>query len=208
MNKLLGFLRQIPKQVWYGMLFPFAFFSLYIFWLPLQEYGFFAILTFDVGFILMMFIVLLIIGPVSIMMYIIPKYRQTSKKIIVFTMVSAIFVTPSIDLGFKIRDYEFQRLAKRSDILIDAIRKFEVDQGKFPNNLQELVPQYLEQYPQTNMAAYPNYGYSVHEKGWSLDVPCGFGLLNWDVFIYESSGDYTGINDHTTKMGKWVYVHE
>ncbi|NBV07247.1 MAG: hypothetical protein EBS06_08475 [Proteobacteria bacterium] len=105
---------------------------------------------------------------------------------------------------------EFHKLADRSEHLIVAINSFKQDNGELPNDLQQLIPKYLDKYPTTNMEAYPNYNYSKAKNGesFSLIVECPIGIVNWDKFIYESNEDYSRFSSSAERVGKWLYFHE
>ncbi|MCZ6598532.1 MAG: hypothetical protein O7B99_12895 [Planctomycetota bacterium] len=116
----------------------------------------------------------------------------------------------------KVRARSFRALAERSQPLVDAIARYHRHQDFPPSSLAALVPEYLDEIPGTGIDPYPEYRYLVLEEGsrfetpWELRVPCGRGLLNWDVFVYWPSEEYPSAMYGGTveRMGAWAYVHE
>ncbi|GAA5494490.1 hypothetical protein Rhal01_00651 [Rubritalea halochordaticola] len=123
----------------------------------------------------------------------------------------------SVLIGNKIRMAEFAALAKRSAPLVTAIADYTAQHGSPPENLQELVPQYLEEVPRTGIMAYPEYKYEVapqaeryHSNPWVLYIPCTSGGLNWDEFVYLPQQNYDAemSHDYYERVHDWGYLHE
>ena len=204
------YFRIITKPVILGSMITFFLISILGSWLPSQAYGlpyipigvdtamFFVIISWIVSF----FLLLLIFSK---------KLRWVSIASFFFLISSMIAFSPALHLGNSLRMYEFTNLAKRSEPLIDAINSYKTTEGILPSKLEDLVPKYLKEFPTTKMAEYSQYSYSKSKENkgeWSLYVPCGQGVLNWDQFIYHSNQDYSRIGDSITKTGDWVYYHE
>ena len=68
-----------------------------------------------------------------------------------------------ITLGNKIRSSAFHDLAERSTPLVSAIERYIHDRGVPPESLNQLIPDYLSEIPNTGMMAYPEYQYEVGE---------------------------------------------
>ena len=120
-------------------------------------------------------------------------------------------------LGGSVRMAAFHKLAKRSETLVRAIKNYEMKYGSPPASLENLVPEFLPNIPQTGMGEYPEYEYKVGDEAqkfakdtWCLVVntpSCGSG---WDIFIYLPSQDYPelGYGGVLEKVSDWAYVHE
>ena len=113
----------------------------------------------------------------------------------------------------------FDKLAKRSELLVQAIKNYELQYGSPPAGLENLVPEFLPNIPQTGMGAYPEYEYKVGDEAqefakdaWCLVVRAPLAGLNWDVFIYFPNQDYAecvhAYGGVLEKVGDWAYVHE
>ena len=122
-------------------------------------------------------------------------------------------------LSDKLRMAAFHELAKRSEPLVQAIKNYELQYGNPPTSLENLVPEFLPNIPQTSMGAYPEYEYKVGDEAqkfakdaWYLVVYTPLGGLNWDIFIYFPNQDYPervqAYGGVLEKVGDWVYVHE
>lgn len=113
-----------------------------------------------------------------------------------------------------LRDHEFRMLGDRSMPLVNAIAKYERVNGRPPKELADLVPEYIQRIPGTGFGSYPDYEYEVLEvdkpSPWELRVPCGVGMLNWDVFFYWPTKKYPDYiyGGGVERMGDWAYVHE
>lgn len=113
-----------------------------------------------------------------------------------------------------VRHPTFQDLAERSKPLVGAIKKFEKENGTPPARLDALVPEYLTSVPGTGIPVCPDYRYSlkswVEPNLWELSVPCPFGLVNWDQFLYLPEQNYPekGYGGSLERIGDWAYVHE
>lgn len=119
-----------------------------------------------------------------------------------------------LKVGWIARGALFARLANTAQPLVVAIERFRAETGRSPSDLAELVPRYIGEVPPTGMIGYGPFEYreqSEHPQaaGYELRVPCGSGM-NWDVFVYWSSGDYPKLmyGGGVERMGGWAYVHE
>jgi hypothetical protein len=196
------------KSIICGSLFQLAFSVLLVDWLPLQKFGY---SFYEVSFKFLPALLLIAIYFIFLAVALFSK-RVRSKAINLFGCTVGIFLTivPASSIGQELRMNEFHKLADRSEHLIVAINSFKQDNGELPNDLQQLIPKYLDKYPTTKMAAYPNYNYSKSKNGesFSLIVECGIGILNWDEFIYQSNEDYSGFSSSAERVGKWLYFYE
>ncbi len=132
----------------------------------------------------------------------------------VFYVIIAVFC---FRLAGKYRMAAFSKLADRSSVLVQAIYKYDEDQGKPPQTLQQLVPDYLPQIPSTSMGAYPEYEYLVADDAnfyqgnpWVLVVHTPLGMLNYDMFMYFPKQHYPEqiYGGNVEKIKDWAYVHE
>ena len=108
-------------------------------------------------------------------------------------------------------------LAQRSRPLVKAILSFETKYGKPPEQLEQLVPDFLSAVPNTGIGAYPTYEYTtiadkaVYEGNpWILKVQTPSGGINWDMFMYFPKQNYpkTGYGGMLEPIEDWAYVHE
>jgi hypothetical protein len=121
------------------------------------------------------------------------------------------------NIGGRVRMRGFEQLAVRSAPLIEAIERFEREQGHPPTALASLVPQYLSGIPGTGMAAYPAYDYFSGERAsdiygdrWALSVFTPSGGINFDQFYFIPSRNYpeSGLGGVIERVKDWAYVHE
>lgn len=122
----------------------------------------------------------------------------------------------SIPVGEKIRIIAFHRLSERSKPLVAAIRAYEEQQGKPPESLETLVPNFISSVPTTGMGAYPKYQYALttktnqHGNPWAITIFTPSGGINFDQFMYWPLTNYPerGYGGWIERVGDWAYVHE
>ena len=135
--------------------------------------------------------------------------------LLLFFLTFIILMFGSFRLGNSLRMSGFRNLAQRSKPLIEAIHKYEADQGRPPKILDNLAPKYLKAIPQTGMDAYPKFDYIFgREKDydgnpWVLCVHVGYGL-GFDEFLYLPRQNYPkkGYGGRLERVEDWAYVHE
>ncbi|MFH0794928.1 MAG: hypothetical protein V2A74_12955, partial [bacterium] len=143
--------------------------------------------------------------------------RQLSLFLIIpaVLFVGTFFISARI--GNVMRIQAFQKLAERSQPLVEAIDRYDKDHSQPPQTLKDLVPQYLPEIPKTGMAGYPEFEYyagakakNYHDNPWVLVVPTPLGFLNWDNFMYFPKQNYPeeGYGGVLERVGDWAYVHE
>lgn len=142
-------------------------------WYALTPNGSYHIQALSVLLIFPLLIALLI-APLSLVAIIFKKIREcafaTFCCCIMYVFISLIIGR----LGGNMRSREFFKLAIRAKPLIAAINTSTNDKGYPPENLGDLMPQYLPHIPKSGMGVYPNYTYKVakSEKNWH-------GETNW-----------------------------
>jgi len=101
--------------------------------------------------------------------------------------------------------------AERAQPILSALARYQQDKGKYPEALNELVPDYLEAIPATGVDKYPRFYYFKaprHELSggsYELGVPCtsfhGFDrFFYWPTEVYPDHLNGNGIE----RVGKWA----
>lgn len=185
-------------------------------WMPLQPYGGFIWLEAAIiGTLVWM--VVIAIAVVSLPLCIPKRTRGPALRIFMISASIAVLSIAGIRLGGMVRMNEFERLAERSLPLVRAIESFVETENRVPDELGDLVPEYLAEVPKTGMGAYPDYEFVTSKDGeategndWILRVDCPLGFLNWDQFLYFPNGNYPefGYGGYLVPVGDWAYVHE
>ncbi len=193
-------------------------FALFAQWYAVSPQGsdkFIYISVFSV-FPLLLAILLIVISPIGL---IFKKTRNISKPLLFSNLIYILLAILLMMAGSSLRKQAFHDLAKDSQPLIVAIKKYEVDNKNPPSSLNKLIPKYISSIPLTGMGAYPEYKYFVvtekykaawHENPWVLYVDTPSGFLNWDQFLYFPRGNYpkTGYSGVLVRYGDWAYLHE
>jgi len=81
-------------------------------------------------------------------------------------------------LGAYIRRDGFEKLAERSQALVQAIRAYEGKHGRPPRTMEALAPEFLAEVPKTGMGAYPRYEYVVGERA------ARFETNPWALYVF------------------------
>ena len=119
---------------------------------------------------------------------------------------------PGFLLSREIRMTALRQMGVRTKPLIAAIEKYEKTKGHAPQELADLVPEFLSAVPKTGIGAYPNYDYTRlkdDSDAWELSVGCSVGLMNWDEFFYRPSKKYEKrYGGWIEPAGDWAYFHE
>jgi len=111
----------------------------------------------------------------------------------------------------------FNALAERSTPLVQAIHRFDKENGRPPASLDDLVPRYLPAIPSTGMGAYPRYEYVAGNEAkqryanpWALYIHTSINFANFDMFLYFPNQDYPseGYGGILERVRDWAYVHE
>lgn len=131
----------------------------------------------------------------------------------VFTVLTII----AFKSAFSLRHQAFVEASHIGDNIVQALRQYRDDHGRYPDHLDQLVPEFIEEIPYTGMIGYPRFGYQKDYQWlrpqpgeYELSIACPLGLFNWDIFIYCPSEVYP---DHIwgnplERIGRWAYMHE
>lgn len=117
-------------------------------------------------------------------------------------------------IGGELRMHGFELAAERAQPLVAAVEKYFEVHGEPPEELSELIPDYLSHIPRklppieivTDERALAEYG----ENSWALTALVSRAMMNWDRFIYVPGGNYpvNGFGGTLERVGAWAYVHE
>lgn len=143
-----------------------------------------------------------------------PRYRGNAARVVAASLVVTAGFFPALYGARQLRMIGFYLASKRAEPLVDAIARYDRDQGVPPLKLNDLVPIYLPRLP----SRLPPFEIVTGEEArrdfygnrWALVANVSTGLLNWDIFIFFPSGnypeaDYGGVLE---RIGSWAYVHE
>lgn len=157
----------------------------------------------------------ILVLPVAIGLLFWKKYRTIAVKVVCSGLICFVVGFGGLRLGRNIRHQGFANVAQRSQSVVSAIHRFEARFGRPPDNLEQLVPEFLTNVPDTGIAAYPKYEYltpadALYEGNrWILKVNAISGS-GWDVFLYFPLQNYpsAGYGGTIERIEDWAYVHE
>ena len=192
--------------------------AIFVFWFPTFRYGSNTVATILLYFAIPpLFLWSLGAVGVAVIRLFNREKRQRALLLLVMALVTFVAIPLGLVAGYCLRMQAFHRLAYRSASLVDAIKKFEIQRGKPPDTLADLVPAFFPRVPSTGMGGYPEYNYftgsAAEEYGrnrWALDVYAFGPGLKWDRFLYFPDQAYpeTGFSGRLERIGDWAYVHE
>ena len=120
---------------------------------------------------------------------------------------------PALFLSEGIRTSAIEVFARRSMTVVAAIEQYARTTGKPPEALSDLVPTYLDHFPRTGMAAYPDYEYRAGsgacsiKNTWHLWVEV-HEFIDMNRMLYCPAQDYASAEPgilSRTKVGAWVH---
>jgi hypothetical protein len=113
--------------------------------------------------------------------------------------------------GRFVRQGELERLPSRAQPLVDAITAYETKNGRPPDSLDELVPDYLSSIPDTGVGYDPRFSYfklspdSYRGNAWGLRGPCP-SAMSFDYFSYYPRQNYQELG--LSRIGNWGYFYD
>ncbi|HBR68307.1 MAG TPA: hypothetical protein DEA55_02910 [Rhodospirillaceae bacterium] len=158
----------------------------------------------DTGLISSLFIVAitLVSGPFLLLS---KKFRQRGVLFLVVALSMIVLIMPAISASQELRSFGFYMTAKRAEPLVAAMKKFQEDTGHTPASFDELVPAYIAKIPYGLPPL--KIGNEPNGNDWSLSADVSIGVLNWDIFVYNSDQNYPE-NSGYERLGDWAYYHE
>lgn len=99
-----------------------------------------------------------------------------------------------------------QRAAERMEPLVNAIARFEREQGAAPARLDQLAPAYIRDVRSFGVRGCRPMEYRPNRAPgtWELHMDCPNGTLTLDRFFYRPSGRY-GPDEHHRLFHDWAY---
>ncbi len=149
--------------------------------------------------------------------------KKRTRRIVVTSLVCTALLFVEAGTAFRVERLmvyrafhdAFSQTALDAQPTIDAINAYEDAYGEYPANLESLVPEFLSEVPDTGLAGYPEFEYSVSDgetifEDYQLLINTPSGGLNWDVFVYWPEGNYPDYfyGGNPELFGRWAYVHE
>lgn len=107
------------------------------------------------------------------------------------------------------------KMTQNAKPLIRAIESYHVKNGQYPQQLNALVPIFINKIPHTGAVGYPKFEYRLPTdrslfKSYEVRVRTPVGGINWDVFVYWPEKNYPSrmYGGGVERIGEWAYVHE
>lgn len=130
---------------------------------------------------------------------------------LLFALGIAAGLAPAYMAALKVRDWGLEQFARRSDVVIAAIRTYERDTGAPPSSLDALVPRYLRQVPRTGVPSYSEYRYGAYsgpclpENNWHLAAKTP-RLLERSCMVFCPDQNYLDIGRANNVTAGWVVI--
>lgn len=173
-------------------------------------------------FLFITFPLVILVGPVLLIVGLVKRKWLAIFSGACFLLPVLVLQVAGLRLGEQYHERAFYQLAQRSQPLIQAIQQYEQTHGQPPQQLSQLVPNFISTIPRTGLGAYPDYEYvsqpvtpgnfayprDVTGNDWLLYI--NTGSLDFDIFIYLPNQQYptNGLGGAIQRIGDWAYVHE
>jgi hypothetical protein len=185
-------------------------------WYAVSTIGYGGLFLLMVSLFLAMPLVVAVLAVPVVLVLLIPKSTcRMAMSALVCGLVYAMIGISLIQFTYPVRMAGFRRLAERSQPLVEAVHRYEEQEGRLPADLNALVSAYLPEVPWTGMPAYPEYKLETdpgvyHGNPWVLRVFTPRGFFNFDQFLYYPMQNYPEYahGGWLEKIGRWAYVHE
>lgn len=151
------------------------------------------------------FIVLIVIVPVLI--YRLIKRNNPVRLLIWTTFMGCLFI---LDLTFArhfFLDLAKDRIINNAQPIITAIDHYQLDNGKYPKNLQTLVPQYVESIPNVGVDNFEYYNYENLDSTYKFSFWQFAGGRTYRVFVYAPDGNFTNPRANSS-FSKLTTMHD
>lgn len=142
-------------------------------------------------------------------------YERHRRRALLNGSVAVVFIgcyLVGVPWGRSVRNSELEHLPPRAQPLVDAIIAYEAKNGRPPDSLDELVPDYLDRIPVTGVGNHPNFYYfkvspeSHRGNAWVLHGPCPSIIMGFDSFSYYPRQNYEEFG--LARIGNWGYFHD
>lgn len=114
-----------------------------------------------------------------------------------------------------IRISAFHQIVQRGMPIVDAIKKYIIEQGHPPATLEDLVPRYLPEIPTTGVPTGSEYMYEVAKKEksfygnpWMLRMVPPQGGFSFEELLYLPLEDYGTSACGWGKIANWAHCRE
>lgn len=100
----------------------------------------------------------------------------------------------------------FQAFAKRADPVVQAVEAYRAAEGACPENLDQLIPEYLDTLPHTGFHHPTEFWVIPGECVLLVSLHTGTRDFNRLTYTPESTGRELRINER--RVGKWIYFDD
>lgn len=106
-------------------------------------------------------------------------------------------------------------VAKSGAPITRALEQYHAERGAYPETLEDLIPKYLREVPDTRLAAFPEFEYfrstdNQNPKGYDLSVSFSRGLFDFSAYQYWPHQDYPRDWPRTSPeiVGTWAIYYD
>ncbi|MCY3003048.1 MAG: hypothetical protein NTV21_14695 [Planctomycetota bacterium] len=168
----------------------------------------------DLGLVFLLVSILSIVvgGTLSLFLSVLVRWRNAALS----ALVAGATATPLLLAGFPLvsgaRELALERLVRRSEPVVAALRAFEARNGLPPPSLDALVPEFLPSIPATGIPDASSYAYEFEPASdnsppsWRLGIKLG-GIFDFDELVLTSDGKPWLFNEFSdTRIGEWMLI--
>ncbi len=185
---------------------------------PVLSFGFGSVVFDAIGFFLpLVSLAAVILVIVAVLGVLEKEHRPRAAGALGLAIAVILGSAVGIWLGPIHRMHRVREVAADAMPLVRAIEAFERQEGRPPQDLDELIPRYLPSIPLTGMRGYSEWHYiygtdarSYGDNSWVLLVHTSGPGINFDQLMYFPNQRYPefGHGGLIERVGAWAYVHE
>ena len=115
------------------------------------------------------------------------------------------------------RKADVATIAEQGGVIVAAIADYRASLGRYPDTMEDLVPEYLQSVPTVQMESLRHSEFEYRPasaesafRGYRLSVLTPRWFLNFDELFYWPEEDYPDTlgRERIERIGKWAYRHE
>lgn len=179
---------------------------------PIQILSFISQMVAIYGFIITLLLSLIwIIKELS--MFVFKKTKKINTKVLSIIIWTGIFfLANSIPNMLNVTDYARNYAIKNSEPIINAIENYQYVKGFYPENLEELKPDFIKEIPETGIIGIRKYYYELKNDSYELSFNQNVILFfNFEVSVYSPTDQYEPEGKikqlYDTKFKHWKYYY-
>jgi hypothetical protein len=114
--------------------------------------------------------------------------------------------------AYQVEEWGWYYAINHQEQLVDVIHQFEADLGRPPEDLHELIPDYLPEIPDKAGTISVSYRYEIgppvqirYGRQWLLEASIDYGFFDTRSYLYLPTEEYYPNRSFERQVGRWLY---